>query len=188
MDTTTHRRPSLAGTTAVIALVVALASPAHAAYQELVGTADLANNAVTSPKIADSTIQRRDLAPAVRPNPPRALEADRGGSVTVSSSGITVLALTLPVGTWLVMAKGYVSMGEASAQCDLVAAGTIWDRIQAGRFVDFDPNTYNGSATLPFMLEQRIPVSASTSVQLVCRSNPQTAVADTKILAVRVTA
>lgn len=54
-------RPSLSVVISLLALTVSLSGAGYAAV--VVGTSDLANNAVTSPKIKNSTIKTKDLSP-----------------------------------------------------------------------------------------------------------------------------
>lgn len=134
------RRRSPAVAIAVTALTLSLVSPAYAAVQlarNSVGTQHLRANAVTSPKIDDGAVTRRDLATGARPKPPAVRVVREGGSGELPDTGWRSVAdLTLPRGAWLVVAKGRMVGERGGATCELVSRRGVHDHLKFNIYAD----------------------------------------------------
>ena len=117
----------------VLALLVAGTMPAEAALSRIaagsVGTAQLKNSAVTSPKIANGTIRPVDLAPAAKPRLPRVRLAVMDEWKDLTPNQRSYLTITLPAGRWAITAKGHESnMGSSTPRwCSLLSEGKSLD-------------------------------------------------------------
>jgi len=168
----------------VLALLVAGTMPAEAALSRIaagsVGTAQLKNSAVTSPKIANGTIRRIDLAPAAKPRLPRAKLVTMDSWKDLTPTESPYLTITLPAGRWAITAKGHVSnLGSANSQwCHLMSAG---------KALDFSDSFLSPAGTYVrhgIFLEGLVATTASQQVSITCTGSGTFGFA--KIMAVEV--
>lgn len=180
---------------AIAALIIALASPAHAVGERIsarIGTADLKDGAVTTPKLHDNavtsrkirngTVQVADLS--ARAQAPRSVGNNFGGSVNIpAGSWVDVLAMQLPAGSWNLFAKGIISTYDSTVTCDLVVGDTTVDRTSAYSGVS---GAEFGFGDSPMSLMSMRTSSGTTQwVTLRCLANRNTPVVkDTKMVAI----
>lgn len=124
--------------------------------------------------------------PAGPSAPPLARLAARPGTVGIpDGAGFhTVLSISLPAGTWSVVAKGIQgnSDGRNSVTCDLRYGDAVLDR--TGAWLD------EAISSIPFGLVTMVTLPAAGSIQLACSAitgRDGQEVEDTKILATAVT-
>ncbi len=141
-------RPTYAGVTATLALIVALGGTGYAAglgrgsvdTRELargaVTTGKIKGQAVTSGKVRNGTLRGKDFRRGVLPasrafhvavprlfNYGPTLPAPRNDFPTFGGEGVEVIGLTLPAGDYIVtmtVAANNLSTGSAELACDLV--------------------------------------------------------------------
>ncbi|MCD4533168.1 hypothetical protein LRP67_03625 [Nocardioides sp. cx-169] len=152
METSRRVSPALLVATAALAVALLgspLAELAHAAGQ--IGTAQLAKNAVTSPKVKnnslsgvdlrnrsvtgadlrDGSVRAADLAPDARS---MAYYKETFGNVPVGTTATTILVLALPAGSYLVHATTpltNVSGSGRDAYCRLTHEATAGAEVRA---------------------------------------------------------
>jgi len=130
------RPPSAALLISLLALFVSLSGVGYAAVvlaPNSVGTAQLKDNAVTSPKVANGTLKSRDLAAGVLP-PSGAIVRTRLGQVPLGTEGpvlVTVLTASgIPKGSYVFTFRTDVvnlgTGGELYMRCQVEAPfGTV---------------------------------------------------------------
>lgn len=202
-DKPVRRRVRLSPTTviALLALVFAVSTPAHAAMERIaagtVGTAQLkdgavttpkvrgsaitgskiAGNAVTGSKVASRSIGLSDLAASATPKPPRALVAPNVSFAELRSTPTVVTSRSLPKGRWTVVAKGIMAVTDSHATCRLTVAGASVD-VSTMSSAGFRVDNFASLATFT--------LTATRSVAMSCVGGPNSGVGEVVLSAVEV--
>jgi hypothetical protein len=192
---TLRARLTYANVISTIALFCALAGGAYAANllpPKSVGTAQLKKNAVTSPKVKDGTLQKKDFKPGQLPagqqGPrgeagPRGAEGPRGEQgvagqrgpsnayydwsetqAGISSAGTLAASLNLPAGNWVITGKvnSFNNGVAATADCALFAGPTQID------LALFELQASGEVNELPVTVHAAVRLATPAAVQLIC--------------------
>jgi hypothetical protein len=180
-------RPRPAFVIAVGALFVALGGGAYAATAlpaNSVGTQQLKDNAVTSAKVRDHSLLKKDFKPGQLPAGPRgrrgltgapgptgpsdgySISTDNGGSFDTTFPGWVGVDLPLPAGSYIVSASGFGLNTDTSTKA---LACRLWDRASASRFA-YSFNDVPAGEHRSFALTGSVTVGqAGSTIALQCQ-------------------
>lgn len=180
-------RPRLtyANVVATIALFCALGGGAYAAAtlpKNSVGPKQLKKNTVTSPKVKDGSLLKKDFKagqlPAGATGPPGPAGApgetgprgpseayvDRTTTQIAISSGTLAAGLSLPAGTYVLSGRVEVFNNgiQSTGDCSLYAGATQIDK------AEFELEASAGINLIPVSTQAAVNTTGTTTVQLVC--------------------